>query len=232
MGTELIGSGPGRPERREPMPDDPAIPPLGLTRAAFINLGPVIEPRFSDARDWSELLSGVEITPVEYEPLEPRLSDEAARRAVDVALASDRVADELAGKRYDLMRVTLRSLDRETDYPLVVFYDYTDDVVLEVLVFPEGNVAVESQRYQPALTDAEERDAVELVRRDGRITDDLDTGAGIIVEEVDERSPRYGHRIVDLRFGPADRRVATEFAIVDLSSREVVSVGRVPEEES
>jgi hypothetical protein len=207
------------------MPDEFTLPPPGLLRTDIINLGPVIEPKFSDARDWSEFLPPVETIPVEFEPADPALSEEDIRRAIEEASAV--AARELDGKRYELMHVRLFSDDRTTHRPLVVYYDYTDDLVLEVLLI-EGP-ALKWSRYQPPLTAAEQRLALELVERDGRLTDDLDTGAGIIVEDVDITSPRYGHRLVDLRFGPLDRRIPTAFAIVDLSTQDIVEIGRIPE---
>ncbi|GAB4587031.1 hypothetical protein [Nocardia sp. IFM 10818] len=70
------------------------------------------------------------------------------------------------------------------------------------------------------------------MRRDGRLPDqgiDVSTGRGLIVEETDFHSARHGHRLVDLRFGPADRRVPTAYAIVDLSAQQVADAGVVPE---
>jgi hypothetical protein len=209
------------------MPDEFALPPPGLLRTEIINLGPVIEPKFSDARDWSEFLPPVETTPIPFEAIDPALSEEAIRRAVVEASAV--AARELDGKRYELMHVRLASDDRTTHHPLVVYYDYSDDLVFEVLLIDGHDPAPTWSRYQPPLTAAEERLALELIDRDGQITDDLDTGAGIIVEDVNITSPRYGHRLVDLRFGPLDRRIPTAFAIVDLSTQDIVEIGWIPE---
>ncbi|MFD0532021.1 hypothetical protein ACFQ1I_44505 [Kitasatospora arboriphila] len=56
---------------------------------------------------------------------------------------------------------------------------------------------------------------------------DIDAGAGRVLAEVDLHSPRYRHRLVDLRFGPADRRLPSAFAIVDLSDESVLTTGLV-----
>ena len=120
--------------------------------------------------------------------------------------------------------VGTRALDRLTDYPLVIIYNYTDDVVVEVMIDPVRRAVheVSVARYQPPLTDSEQSEALEMVRDDGRLGEagiDVDTGVGLMVEDVNFRSPRYGHRLVDLRFGPATRYLPTAFAIVDLATR-------------
>jgi hypothetical protein len=119
----------------------------------------------------------------------------------------------------------------------VIIYNYTDDVVVEAMIDPVRRAVheVSVERYQPLLTPSEQSQALEMVRDDGRLTEagiDVATGVGLIVEDVNFRSPRYGHRLVDLRFGPANRYLPTAFAIVDLSGREVVRTGLVPQEGS
>ena len=210
-------------------------PPDVLSNVKIINLGPRIEPPFSDAKDWSEYLPPVETYPVDFEEREPTLTEEGSKMAVDLALASERVTRELERKRYEVMGVGLKSLDRDREYPLVVIYNYTDDVVLEAMLdLDEGALLeVTLERYQPLLAASEESQALEMVREDGRLPEagiDVDTGVGIGVEEVNYRSPRYGHRLVDLRFGPPDRRSPTAFAIVDLSGQEVVRTGILEQE--
>lgn len=217
-------------------PPDP-LPPPGLFSVEIPNLGPIIDPPFVDAPDFSQYLTPADTTPVEFEPLEPRITDESRRQAVDWALASDRITPKLQGKRYEVLEVGTRSLDRQTDHPLVIIYNYTDDVVVEAMIDPVRRAVheVSVERYQPLLTASEQSQALEMVRDDGRLTEagiDVATGVGLIVEDVNFRSPRYGHRLVDLRFGPANRYLPTAFAIVDLSGREVVRTGLVPQEGS
>lgn len=211
------------------------LPPPGLFSAEIPNFGPVIDPPFIDVPDYSQYLVPPNSTPVESEPVEHWATDEMRRRAVELALASDAVTAALDGKRFEVLDVGTWSLDRQTDYLLVVAYDYTDDVVVEATIDPARGAVYETrlERYQPPLTDAELARALELVRADGRLTDagtDVATGVGIIVEEVNARSPRHGRRLVDLRFGPADRYLPTAFAIVDLSGQEVVATGLIPQE--
>ncbi|MFF3224038.1 hypothetical protein ACFYV7_14690 [Nocardia suismassiliense] len=209
------------------------LPPPGFLRTEIIDLGPVIDPKFSDARDWSELLPPVQTTPVYSEARDLRATDEAAAVAPEVALSQAGVNDLLDGKRYEIISVGTRFLDRDTEYPVVVIYNYSDDVVIEAIVDVTTRSLVELHETlnQPAMSEVEEARAIELVRRDGRLAEhgvDVDTGAGLIVEDVNFHSSRYRHRLVDLRFGPADRRVPTAFAIVDLSAEDVAEVGLIP----
>ena len=216
------------------MADDTELPLPGLNPIEIPNLGPIIDPPFSDARDWGRFLPRVETKPVVIEQRAPTFTDDNARRATELALASDRVRRELEGKRYEVMSVGMRALDRRTEHPVVVIYKYTDGITLEVMIDLAGAavIDVKSARYQPTLTDPELRRALDLIRQDGRIARaciDVDTGVGLIVEDENFRSPRYGHRLVDLRFGPANRRLPTAFAIVDLTSEDVVRLGTIPQ---
>jgi hypothetical protein len=217
-------------------PTEP-LPPPGLFSAEIPNFGPVIDPPFVDVPSFTQYLTPADTRPVDVEALEPRITDETRRQAVDSALATDRVTGRLDGKRYEVLEVGTQARDRQTDYSLVIIYNYSDDVVVEAVIDPVRRAVLEvsEKRYQPLLADAEQSRALDLVRDDGRLPEagiDVGTGVGLIVEDVNFRSPRYGHRLVDLRFGPADRYLPTAFAIVDLSDREVVRTGLLSEEAS
>jgi hypothetical protein len=217
-------------------PTEP-LPPPGLFSAEIPNFGPVIDPPFVDVPSFTQYLTPADTRPVDVEALEPRITDETRRQAVDSALATDRVTGRLDGKRYEVLEVGTQARDRQTDYSLVIIYNYSDDVVVEAVIDPVRRAVLEvsEKRYQPLLADAEQSRALDMVRDDGRLPEagiDVGTGVGLIVEDVNFRSPRYGHRLVDLRFGPADRYLPTAFAIVDLSDREVVRTGLLSEEAS
>jgi hypothetical protein len=218
------------------MADEFLLPPPGLLMVAVLNLGPVIDPKFIDARDWSEFLPRIDKTAVHFEVRDISTIDAARRAAPEIALATSSVSALLDGKRYAVLSVGTRTLEDDSEHPVVVIYNYSDDKVVEVIVNTSArsvvNVTVSTDSQPPVSAEEEER-AKELVRRDGFLPDngvDVSTGAGLIVEEVNFRSPQYGHRLVDLRFGPADRRLPAAFAIVDLSAEEVVKTGFVPKE--
>lgn len=212
-----------------------ALPPPGLLSTQVPNLGPVIDPPYIDVPDFSEYLAPADITPVEVEPLESWFTTDLRQKAVEFALESDRVTRKLEGKRHQVLDVGTRSMDRETELPLVVIYNYSDDVVVEVTIDPVRRAVIEvaEKNYQPALTESEQKQAVEIVRDDGRMAEagiDVATGVGLIIEDGDGGSPRHGHRLVDLRFGPPERYVPTAFAIVDLSAQEIAEAGLIARE--
>lgn len=219
-------------ERRNP----DLLPPPSLLRAEVPNLGPVIDPPFVDVPDFREYLIAPDIRPVDFEELEPRIGAEARERATAAALAADAVSQRLSDKRHEVLAVGTKSLDRETEHLLVVIYNYDDDVVVEVAVDPAGGAVLDvvEGTHQPSLAPVEHSRALELASQHGPLVEagvDFATGVGLIVEHVDFRSPYYRHRLVDLRFGPAERYLPTAFAIVDLSEQAVIRAGLlVPQE--
>jgi hypothetical protein len=219
------------------MPNEFSLPPPELMRVDPVDLGPVIDPPFTDARSFREHLAHVRTSPVDFEQLQPVLTGEERQRALDVALASEEVGRQTDGKRCEALSVGTAVTDRDTVHPLVTILDYTDGTAVEVLVDLDSErvLRTESVDRQPPLAESERRQALELLRRAGELVEpdvDFETGMGLIVEEVNFRHPRFGHRLVDLRFGPRDRRLPTAFAVVDLTDRDVVTSGRVPQEVS
>jgi hypothetical protein len=75
----------------------------------------VIDPPFSDARSWREFVTPVETKVFVSEQVQPTLTVEGSQQAANLALASERVVGELKGKRYELMGVGMKSLDRRTE---------------------------------------------------------------------------------------------------------------------
>ncbi|GJF31083.1 hypothetical protein KNE206_37830 [Kitasatospora sp. NE20-6] len=219
------------------MSDDFSLPPPELLRVEVVDLGPVIDPPFTDARSWREYLPKVRTAPVDFEPMEPTLTDDGVQRAIELALASEEVGRELTGKRCDVLSVGTAATDRGSEHPLVTIFNYTDGIVVEALVDLDSGTVLDAGTAdrQPPLSDSERIQALELLRGEDALAGagvDFETGMGLIVEEVDFRNPRYGHRLVDLRFGPRDRRLPTAFAVVDLTDQDVVAAGRVPQEVS
>ncbi|WP_405009208.1 hypothetical protein [Kitasatospora sp. NBC_01539] len=219
------------------MSEEFSLPPPELMRVETVDLGPVIDPPFTDARSWREYLPKVRTAPVDFERIEPTLTDDGIHRAIEVALASGEVGPALTGKRCDVLSVGSAATGRDDEHPLVTIFNYTDGTVVEALVDLDSGRVLESGTVdrQPPLADSERSQALELLRGEGALADygvDFETGMGLIVEEVDFRDPRYGHRLVDLRFGPRDRRLPIAFAIVDLTDQDVVAAGRVPQEVS
>ena len=111
----------------------------------------------------------------------------------------------------------------------VVWYAYNTDQRIEVSTDDTGaevrDVLVDS--CQPALTDGELTLANNLVTKSGQLPGACD-GRGILVEVTNRGCPRYGHRLVDLRFDPNGTRLPRWRALVDLSAGELVDAGDVP----
>src|SRR6476620_9697341 len=98
------------------MKDDVVLPlPELLQTVEILNFGPVIDPPFSDARSWREFVTPVETKVFVSEQVQPTLTVEGSQQAANLALASERVVGELKGKRYELMGVGMKSLDRRTE---------------------------------------------------------------------------------------------------------------------
>ncbi|MEW1912755.1 hypothetical protein AB0442_30690 [Kitasatospora sp. NPDC085895] len=162
----------------------------------------------------------------------PGLTAADRDRAAELALADPEVRRSIEGGRYRVLGVHTTAAGRHRGDPLVVVYNYTDGAAVEATVgLAAGRVLeVATGRPPPALAEAEQRLARDLVR-DSRLLAaagvDIDAGAGRVLAEVDLHSPRYRHRLVDLRFGPADRRLPSAFAIVDLSDESVLTTGLI-----
>ncbi|MCJ0868942.1 hypothetical protein [Streptomyces sp. AP-93] len=201
----------------------------------FINLGPIIDPPFTDAYQWPTPDVPDDVRPVESATFEPPLSDELAMRAQEVALDSNEMSSQLAGMHYEVMGVTLLWAGKEEPpQPVVVVYRYNDDVVLEAALDPEAQRVVElaKKHYQPPLSPAEEERARELVAEHAVLVKagiDVAHGHGIAISEELPKSPRRGHRLEDLRFGPEEHRWPSAWAVVDLSAGDVVTIGVYPQ---
>jgi hypothetical protein len=203
----------------------------------FVENWPVIEPPFrgqsppyeQDAEEWD----AVESSPVPDGELMV-LTDEALARIREVALGHEDVQRLLADRRYIAIGGTLRDSKEPGSRPSVLFilYDYTANETIEVMLERDSLevIDVATARYQPAPLEEEIGRAIDLARQHekmaDRLTDGL-VGTAILVTFDDPRDPRYNHRLFDIRFGCPDERLPRYLALVDLSTEEVISTGRV-----
>ncbi|HEU4712578.1 MAG TPA: hypothetical protein VFS76_13480 [Pyrinomonadaceae bacterium] len=211
----------GKPPRFE-------IPDVAPGR--IIDLGPIIDPPFIDGVSREAPDSGIHLTDVEYDVLSDIPAAEVAVRAKNTAEADPRVIDAL-GHRWEFIGVgTVVYKKRDRPDLRVVWYAYDTDQTVEVVVHDGGTkirkVRIDSS--QPPLTDGEQARANELVAAIGRLPGACD-GKGLIVEETDPGSPRYGHRLVDLCFNPDNTRLPRWWALVDLSTNELIDAGDIPQ---
>jgi hypothetical protein len=192
----------------------------------------VIEPRLRGLPPFAgERIEAWE--PFESGAFSEHLTEEVRAGALALARCDERVARLLEGKRYRGIGVSVLGQRRRPGAVtlLSVFYDYTDDVVIEATVDADlkevSHVAV--RHYQPAPLEEEIAHAVAMARKDLRIAEQLCEGMeglAILLAHGDTRSARPLHRVLDVRFIYPDERLPELMAIVDLSTDTVLMAGR------
>jgi len=204
----------------------PEIVPHGEPLPAFGPLsdqaGPPIESDI--AEDWE---------PVEIFPAEQAEAEDLLPRAEGVALADERVKTQLAGKRSIAIGASLLDDKNGGSQRVVqVFYDYTDNVAVELFVDPSTEAVqdIEMGSWQPAPVQEEIERAIALAREDprlaDRLTEDLE-GTALLLTTEDPEDPNHGHRQLDVRFVRPDERLPRYMARVDLSTESVSVAGAV-----
>jgi hypothetical protein len=235
-----------RPNRRgqggNPKPQDQPQqlpPPPRLLPES--ELPAIIEPPLRDlvtfpghgtVEEWQPFESG----PV---PAEDQLLPEIVQRAQTVAMAHKEVQGLLDGKKYIPVGASLIETEDKSARPnrqvLFVFYDYTDNLALEVLLDRNAEKVARVTRapYQPPPTSEEIDQAITLARQDnrlaGKLTENLE-GTAILVSPADPDHPQSSHRQFDVRFGYPDERLPRYSALVDLSTQTVLETGALQAE--
>ena len=154
------------------------------------------------------------------------ISATGARKLVDAA-ASAKAVQPLIGR--DFVAIGGHRLDaKDGRASVVVLYSYTHQWAVEARQDKAGaEWTTRVMRTQPPLTDEEIELVVSLAREalDADVAD-LEAGAMAIMREEPE-DPLAGRRLADVRFFPADQRLATYAAIVDVADRKTVRAGRL-----
>jgi hypothetical protein len=173
--------------------------------------------------------------PFASEALAPAVSAELSERIRAAVLEHGAVRDHLAGVRFEWIGVSALDEKHEQDGGgalLAILYSYRDDRAIEVRLDRNGETIhdVSVLPYQPPPTEEEIQRAVELAAADSRLAERLSkdehlVGTAILVSPSDQRSPSFGHRTFDVRFGYPSERLPRFMAMVDLSREAVVSVG-------
>jgi len=163
-----------------------------------------------------------------------RLESELTRRAQVAAERDARVRKLLDGKRHIAIGASLREMrDKPNGRQAIlrfVFYNYDQNLAVDVTLDTAAKnvLEVRTATYQPPPLQSEIDEAIRLARRDARLvdhlTDDLEAMA-ILVSEVEPRSANFSPRLLDVRFGCPDERLARFMAIVDLSTETVLKAG-------
>ena len=200
----------------------------------YDELPAVIEPPLRDLVAFPATNAIEEWEPFISHPVENLLTQELVCMAQNAALADERVARLLNGKRYILIGASLLEKRDEPRCASLVFilYNYTDDLAIEVSLDHDAQKVTDvlETRHQPAPLQHEIEQVVALARKDIRLAkyledqDDLE-GTAILVSPIDPNDPNYGHRIFDVRFVCPTERLARYMAMVDLSTETVLKVG-------
>jgi hypothetical protein len=230
------------------------LPPLAPRLLRYGELPPIMEPPLRDVppapeSEGVELWERFESGPA---PEQLAVTQELTGRAQAAALAAGEVQRVLEGKRYvsiGLSRLDVSKRSGSTQARptrrggrggqpeqaawMFCFYNYTDNVAVEVLLDQNAQqiLGVGEFRYQPAPVQEEIDRAVTLARGDRRLADrlaeDLE-GRAILVSPVDPDDPSARRRLFDVRFGRPDERLPRYMALVDLGSETVLRAGPVP----
>jgi hypothetical protein len=217
-------------KRRNQLPSPPALP-QGL--AEFL---PIIEPRLSDIPEAADL-PDLQRDLFQSDRAEEQIDDEVIRQAISNALENDRVVSLLGNGRFRLIGVSqlADAKGRDGQKLLVVIYSYHNDHAIEVEtdLNRDGPIvaAVRRADYQPAPTEEEIEEAVEIARANERVekwaSQDLEPSA-ILTSAVDEGDPFHGRRLFIIGFGRPDERSPRIRAVVDISRERLISVSAEP----
>lgn len=206
------------------LPQPPVPPLLGEYPA-------VVEPALREMPPFQ----GLEVSEARAVPVEEgddRGFAELAARAREVAFADARVGERLGDRRYAVIGVARLDEKRARDVRLVlVVYCYDDGLAYEVnLAERDGELTVRdvtTADYQPALSDEEVEEAIQLAGGHRQVIDRLrpDYAAhALLTSAVELGDEYYGRRRVSVVFGPPDERLPRVHAVVDLGSRNLVWV--------
>jgi hypothetical protein len=160
------------------------------------------------------------------------------QRAERLVMGNGDVRRLLGKKRYIKIGTGLRQVSTEPHERswqlLVVFYDYTDDLTIEVRVDAKAGevLSVSQNRSQPTAVETEVEEAIRLARSAPTLlellTPELEGNALLVkgVDIYDRQStiPHYYHRLFEVSFRRPNERGPLYQALVDLSAQAVIEV--------
>jgi hypothetical protein len=109
----------------------------------------------------------------------------------------------------------------------LVYFSHANNAAIEVILKDKVVERVDRIEGEPPPEGQEEiRAAAALAARDDRLLGKL---AGLVPQglltTVPEKTPGYGHRLIDITFEKEGAEAATYFAVVDLTDRRVLEAG-------
>jgi len=196
---------------------------------------PVVEPPLRGQRiprapegitEWEHVASD--------EPSTATVAREQVARAAEAALADERVTQALGKGAHQVIGTSIVARGEKgagEDAVLFVAYSYAEDRAIEVLLDAGSLEVLDVARSeaQPAPVDEEIERVVALAREDGRLGQQVADlrGVALLAAPSDPLDPRSTHRCFDVRFGGDDERLPRFWALVDLSTGEVLRAGPV-----
>lgn len=176
--------------------------------------------------------TNVRILPMKLIP--EALTPAFATRLGEVASASPVVRSAL-GDRFAFIEADLLDGDKQRDQPPpeqqlahATFYSYSRNVAVRALV-RGGEVleVVDVEGYQPPESPQEIEQAIQLARKDARISDAVRGLEGrALLTELGEGQPGAGHRVLYVSFLARDSARTELMALVDLTDNRVLEAGR------
>jgi hypothetical protein len=190
---------------------------------------PVIEPALKDlkpVRLQNVALIDDEALEMVHE-IQPYISRDIYQRIYEVADKNQEFKSLLGGKRHVIIGVSKQEQKGKLPTYLLVAYNYDDNHSIEITFTNDLEVEeVTRTGYQPAPTNEEIERAVQLARKDERIrafiSDDM-VGGGILCSPINPGDLQYGNRLLDVRIGYSNERLAVCKALVNLATDTVIS---------
>lgn len=178
------------------------------------------------ARYTGELPDEMELHTVEALPDE--FSESTAHEMMKRALGMQEVRMRLGRGRVVPIGVSRRgetAKDERRTY-LVVAYDYTSNVAVEISVDEHGSlIGMSDEHYQPPPIQSEIDRAIELARSDDRLADKVSHLVGMAIPFAGPNNEFVGRRVMEVLFGCRTERLPRFRAWVDLGTETVVHAG-------
>ncbi len=168
----------------------------------------------------------VEEHPVET--YEAAFDDDAAARIMNRALELESVRERLGRGRIQPIGVSRRGARQkgESEWYLLVAYDYTANVTVEVHLTEKGELReLREEAYQPAPVAKEIEHAIALARADARLTERV---KGLVASTIPYAGPDNEYaarRVLEVVFGCRSERAPRYRAWVDLATERVLHAG-------
>lgn len=166
------------------------------------------------------------------EPLNDAFSDSMAQEILKRALGIPKVRDRLGRGRMTPIGVSRRGEKAKSERRmyLVVAYDYTANVAVEISLDEQGELlGISDERYQPPPLQSEIDSAIELARQDERITNKVRGLVAMAIPFSGANQEYADRRVLEVLFACRTDRLPKYRAWVDLGTESVLHAGETCE---